>query len=185
MALTDAKVRSAKPQDRNYKLYDSDGLFLFVTTSGGRLWRFKYRFAGKEKVMALGPYPRVGLQEARRKRNAARETLDELRDPGAEKAAKKRAVRDAAVYTFEVVAREWHEAQVERWSELYAQQVMTRFENEVFPQVGRRPLAEIEPKEMLAVLKVVEKRGVIETTRRLRSACSSVFRFGIASSYCR
>ena len=95
MALTDAKVRFAKPQERNYKLYDSDGLHLVVSTIGGRLWRFKYRFAGKEKVMSLGRYPDVGLQDARRARNAAKEALHELRDPGAEKASRRRHLRDA------------------------------------------------------------------------------------------
>ena len=185
MALNDAQVRSAKPRDKNYKLYDADGLFVLVTIAGGKLWRFKYRFAGKEKVMTLGKYPRVGLQEARRKRNAAREMLDELLDPGAEKAAKKQAVRTAASNTFELVAREWHAAQVHRWSELYAEQVLKRFETEVFPDLGHRPISAIEPTEMLATLKKVEQRGVIETTRRLRSCCSSVFRFAIASGYCR
>jgi hypothetical protein len=144
MALSDAQVRAAKPRDKNYKLYDADGLFVLVTIAGGKLWRFKYRFAGKEKVMTLGKYPRVGLQEARRKRNAAREMLDELLDPGAEKAAKKQAVRTAASNTFELVAREWHAAQVHRWSDLYAEQVLKRFETEVFPDLGHRPISAID-----------------------------------------
>ncbi len=185
MALTDAQVRNAKPQERDYKLFDSDALFLQVTTAGGRLWRLKYRVAGKEKVLSLGRYPDVGLVEARRKRNAAREALDEGRDPGIEKAAKKRAVQEATEHVFRDVAIEWHGTQVSRWSELYAHQVMKRFEEEIFPTLGSRPIGSIEPKEMLAVLRAVEKRGVIETTRRLRSSCSSVFRFGIASGYCR
>ena len=155
-----------------------------MTTAGGRLWRLKYHFAGKEKVLALGKYPEVGVVEARRKRNAAREVLDEGRDPGAEKAAK-RAAYEALEHVFRDVAIEWHATQTERWTPLYAHQVLKRFEDDIFPALGDRPIGTIEPKEMLAVLKVVEKRGVIETTRRLRSACSSVFRFGIASSYCR
>ena len=93
MALSDAKARSAKPREKAYKLYDTDGLFMLVTPAGGRLWRLKYQFAGREKIMALGSYPNVGLVEARRKRNAARAALTEMRDPGAEKAARKRAVR--------------------------------------------------------------------------------------------
>jgi integrase len=101
------------------------------------------------------------------------------------KAAKKHAVRTAASNTFELVARDWHAAQVHRWSELYAEQVLKRFETEVFPDLGHRPISAIEPTEMLATLKKVEQRGVIETTRRLRSCCSSVFRFANASGYSR
>jgi integrase len=185
--LTDANARTARPREKNYKLYDDDGLFLLVTPAGGRLWRFRYVLAGKEKVMALGKYPRVGLQEARRKRNAAREALQDNRDPGAEKAEEKRAARAASLqsHTFQNVANEWHNAQVGRWTRLYAWQVSKRLEDEIFPALGQRPIAQIEPTEMLAVLKVVEKRGVYETTRRLRAYCSAIFRFGIASGYCR
>ena len=136
-------------------------------------------------MLTLGRFPAIGIAEARRRRNTAREALDEFRDPAAERAAKKRAVRDAAIHTFEAVAREWHAAQEHRWSGLYSDQVMIRLETEIFPDVGRRPISMIEPPEMLATLKKVEKRGVIETTRRLRSCCSSVFKFAIASGYCR
>ncbi|RYG35438.1 MAG: DUF4102 domain-containing protein [Burkholderiales bacterium] len=185
MALNDALIRNAKPRERDYKLFDNEGLYLQVTTAGGRLWRLKYFFDGKEKALALGRYPDINLAEARRKRNAAREALDEGRDPGAERAAGKRATQEVSEHIFREVAIEWHGAQSGRWTDLYAHQVMKRFEDDIFPILGDRPVGSIEPKEMLAVLKLVEKRGVIETTRRLRSACSSVFRFGIASGYCR
>jgi integrase len=187
MALTDANARAARPREKSYKLYDDDGLFLLVTPAGGRLWRFRYRFAGKQKELSLGHYPRVGLQEARRKRNSARQALEDSRDPAAEKADKKRAARAAILQSqsFESVANEWHSAQAGRWSKLYAYQVGKRLEEEIFPKLGQLPIAQIEPTEVLAVLKEVEKRGVHETTRRLRAYCSSIFRFGIASGYCR
>ncbi|RYD86040.1 MAG: DUF4102 domain-containing protein [Verrucomicrobiaceae bacterium] len=185
MALNDAQIKNAKPAARDYKLFDNDGLYLQVTTAGGRSWRLKYYFAGKEKTLTLGRYPAISLVEARRKRNVAREAIDEGRDPAAEKAARKRAVAEAPVHLFKEVAKEWHATQVDRWTELYAHQVMKRFEDNVFPTLGGRPVGAIEPKEMLAALKEVEARGVVETTRRLRSACSSVFRYAVASGYCR
>ncbi|HOY79250.1 MAG TPA: Arm DNA-binding domain-containing protein [Hyphomonadaceae bacterium] len=111
MALNDALIRNAKPKERDYKLFDNEGLYLQVTTGGGRLWRLKYFFAGKEKALALGRYPDINLAEARRKRNAAREALDEGRDPGAERAASKRATQEASEHLFREVAVEWHEAQ--------------------------------------------------------------------------
>lgn len=184
MALTDSQIKNAKPGARDYKLFDNEGLYLQVSPTGGRSWRLKYYFAGKEKTLTFGKYPAVSLVEARRKRNAAREVLDEGRDPGAEKAALKRAVVEASEHLFRDVAKEWHATQADRWTELYAHQVMKRFEDNVFAALGDRPVSAIEPRELLLVLKQVEQRGVIETTRRLRSACSSVFRYAVASGYC-
>lgn len=185
MSLSDSRVRAAKPRAKNYKIYDSEGLFLLVTPAGGRLWRVKYRYDGKEKLLAVGAYPIVGLAAARQKRDAALRVLDAGKDPSAEKAQQKRAVRDAASNTFEIVGREWHAAQKHRWTPAYGRQVMVRLEVDVFPDLGQRPIAEIEPKEVLTTLKTVEDRGVLETTRRLKQYCSSIFRFGIASDYCR
>lgn len=185
MPLTDAKVRSATPRDKAYKLHDSDGLFLLATPAGGRLWRFRYRFGGKEKLLAIGSYPRLGLREARRKRDEAMDLLEAGTDPAQAKASRKRAAALVAAHPFEDVAREWHKAQTSRWSELYAHQVLVRFENEVFPELGRRPLAQIEPPDVLAVLRAIEARGVHETTHRMRSQISAVFAFAIASGYCR
>ncbi len=185
MSISDSRVRAAKPRAKNYKIYDTQGLFLLVTPAGGRLWRFRYRYAGKEKLLAVGAYPIVGVAAARQRRNAALQALDAGQDPSAEKAERKRAVRDAASNTFELVARQWHDAQKHRWTPAYGRQVMVRLEADVFPDLGRRPIAEIEPKEVLTTLKAVEARGVLETTRRLKQYCSSIFRFGIASDYCR
>lgn len=185
MALSDSRVRAAKAGAKNYKVYDSDGLFLLVTPAGGRHWRFRYRYAGKEKLLAVGSFPIVGVAAARQRRDAALRSLDAGLDPSLEKARKKRADRDAASTTFEIVAREWHAAQKHRWTVPYGCQVMSRLEADVFPELGPRPIAEIESKEVLRTLKTVEDRGVLETTRRLKQYCSAIFRFGIASDYCR
>jgi hypothetical protein len=185
MSLTDAKVRAAKAKPRPYKLSDSGGLFVLVTPSGGKLWRLKFRHHGKEKSLALGAYPKISLQAARKQRDAACDALETGTDPAAEKKRQKRAVVDAAAITFEIVARQWHANHEHEWTPDYARQVLSRLKDDIFPDLGKRPIAAIEPKEMLAVLKKVEARGVLETTRRLKQYCSSIFRFAIASDFCK
>jgi integrase len=185
MPLTEPQLRTAKPTDRPYKLFDTGGLYVLVTPSGGKLWRLRFRHLGKEKSLSFGSYPGVGLQSARKRRDAAREALEAGVDPAAEKRAKKQAAAGSTVRTFEVVAREWHSSRKHQWTEAYARQVLSRLEDDVFPALGSRPLAEIEPQDALAALKKVEARGVLETTRRLKQYCSAIFRFGIASGYCR
>lgn len=185
MALTDAKVRSAKPAQKPYKLFDTGGLFLLVWTSGSKLWRFRFRYNGKEKLMALGEYPRISLIEARKKRDKALGALDEGKDPSEDKRRAKAAQKDASVITFEKVAREWHETRKHEWTPAYADQIRLRLEADIFTQVGSRPIAEIDPQEMLAALRKVEERGVLETTRRLKQYSSAIFRYGIAAGHCR
>lgn len=184
MALTDAKVRAAKPGKKPYKLPDGEGLFLFVTPAGAKSWRFKYRLAGKEKLLVIGPYPAVSLVEARRRRKAAKERIDEGGDPAIEKQKAKLAARTAAELTFEVVAREWHANTKDNWDAKYADLILRRLVDNVFPSIGHLPVADIEPAQVLAALKKVEARGVLETTRRVKQYCSNIFCFGIASGYC-
>lgn len=184
MPLTDPQCRAAKSRAKPYKLFDTGGLFLFVTPSGGRLWRLKYRYGGKEKLLALGAYPEVGIVTARKKRNEAHEAIEEGVDPGAERKRKKEAVHDAKALVFEIVAREWHANRQHEWTPAYADQVMSRLEADLFPELGKRPISAIGPKDVLAALKKVEKRGVLETTRRLKQYSSAIFRYAIASGYC-
>lgn len=184
MALSDAQCRSAKPQDKPYKLFDTGGLYLFVTSAGGRLWRLKYRFEGKEKLLSIGSFPEIGISDARKKRNAAREKLDDGVDPAAERKEKKRATVNSNALTFKTVALEWHENKKHEWTPAYAAQVLSRLEADIFPKVGPLPIRAVTPKQMLDALKEVEARGVLETNRRLKQYCSAVFRFGIASTYC-
>lgn len=185
MHLTDTKLRAAKPDRKPYKIFDTGGLFIKVTPTGGKLWRFRFKYCGKEKLMTLGGYPEVGLIEARRRRDAALGKLEKGIDPTEENRKRKAARSDESVLTFEKVARDWHENRKHEWTEKYATQVMNRLEADLFSQVGTKPIAEIEPPEMLAALRVVEARGVLETTRRLKQYSSAIFRFGIASGYCR
>jgi integrase len=187
MPLTDAKLRAAKPEAKPYKLTDAHGLHCVVTPAGGKLWRYKFRFAGKEKLLSLGDYPRISLVEARTLHRAAMAQLDQGIDPSVEKQVRKKAQAEAEAaeaLTFEKVAREWFENRKHEWTPKYAVQVIGRLEADLFHHIGALGIAKIEPPVMLAALKKAEARGVLETTRRLKQYASSIFRFAIASGYC-
>lgn len=167
MALTDLKVRTAKPTEKQQKLYDGGGLLLLITPAGGKRWVLKYRVDGKEKSLALGTYPDVSLAEARARRDSAREKLAAGVDPGEAKKADKRAAQLAAACSFEIVAREWFETQRGGWSEVYAGKVINCLEVDVFPRLGARPIASIDAPELLTIIRTVESRGVRETAKRV------------------
>lgn len=184
MPLTEAQVRNPRPIERPYKLYDAGGLYLLVTPTGDKLWRRRFIMFGVEKLQSLGKYPEVGLAEARKKRNASREKVEEGVDPTAAKREARQASRKARPNLFKAVAREWHEVRKHEWTPKYAEQIWTRLEVDVLLYIGNRPIAEIKPTEVLQTLKRVEARGVLVTLRRLKQYCSAIFRFGIASGYC-
>src|SRR5688572_28959970 len=139
--LTDKQIRDAAPSPKPYKVYDERGLFLLVTPTGGRLWRFKYRYAGREKVLALGQYPDVPLKAAREKREDARKIVAAGKDPSVEKKAAR--ARQSASGTFEGVAREWLKKFSTRWTGSTAETKLRRFEMHVFPRIGSRPIREV------------------------------------------
>ncbi|RQW87900.1 MAG: DUF4102 domain-containing protein [Geobacter sp.] len=183
MALTDVKVRNAKPTEKQFKLFDGDGLFLLVmppgkkTPNGSKCWRFKYRFGGKEKLLALGTYPEVTLSDARDKRTEARRLIAAAIDPGEARKARKVANAEKAANTFEVVAREWYGKNEPVWSPSHAVMVISRLEKDVFPVIGSRPISEIKAPEVLRMLQNIEARGVIETAYRIKIVCGQVFRY--------
>jgi len=181
MAMTDMKVRTAKAKEKPYKLTDGDGLFLLVTTVGGKWWRFKYRFGGKEKLLALGTYPEVSLADARGKRDAARKQVAAGIDPSEVRKAQKAAMVAGAVNSFEVVAREWHGKYAKTWSSVHTKTIMDRLTKEVFPWVGARSFEEIKAPELLKVLRRMESRGALDTAHRVRNHCSKIFRYAIAT----
>ena len=178
--LTEMQVRNAKGRDKDYKLADSDGLYLFVTAKGHRSWRIKYRFAGRERRLVLGAYPQLSLREARDRKADARLLLRDGRDPGIEavKARVERAV--ASANTFEALARGWYGLQESRWTPIHTRDVITSLEKEVFPWVGKLPITEIDEPMVLSVLRKIEKRGAIETAHRVRQRMSAVFVHAIA-----
>lgn len=192
-----AALKAAVESGNAHKLPDGSGLHLETRPNGSGWWRFRYRFGGKEGMLSLGTYPEVGLAEARRRRNEARKQVASGVDPSAHRKASKvasaaqahakrmQAAGEPLPGTFEAVAREWlstvHEAKV---SGSHAKRTRERFENDVFPWLGARPIAGIDASALLSVLRRITERGAIETAHRAKDACGQVFRFGIASGYC-
>ncbi|TPG09982.1 tyrosine-type recombinase/integrase [Sphingomonas oligophenolica] len=185
MALTDMQARKALPSERDYKLADSGGLHLFVTKKGHKSWRLKYRFAGKEKRLLLGPYPEVTLARARELRDDAKRMLRESLDPAMEAHKRKIAAYAAAGATLEKYALLWHEAQRGRWSAVHVKKVEQALRRDVFPQLGRLPLAHIDGPMILKALRQVERRGAIDTAKRIRQHISAIFQFAMAEGVVR
>lgn len=178
--LSDMKILKAKPRPKNYSLFDGGGLFILVTPTGGKLWRFKYRFDNKHKLLALGSYPEITLQAAREKREEARRNLANGLDPGEVKKAQKKA-EDKEGDTFKIVATEWYGKFKSAWTEKYAIKVIQCFENNVFPFVGKKPISQIAPTDILKVLRFAEERGVLDTAHRIRGLCGQVFCYAVAT----
>ncbi|MEA9395091.1 tyrosine-type recombinase/integrase [Lelliottia amnigena] len=181
MALTDVKVRSAKPMDKPYKLTDGEGMHLMVHPNGSKYWRLQYRFDGKQKMLALGVYPEISLSEARQRRDEAKRQVANSIDPSEKKKVEKQARKVAVENTFKSVALEWHEYKRPNWSKGYAEDLMEAFENDIFPDIGKRPIAEIEPLEALTSLRKLEKRGVLDKLRKVRQACKQVCTYAIVT----
>jgi len=181
MSLSDAKARNAKPRAKTYKVSDGEGLFLVITPSGGKYWRLRYFFAGKEKLLALGVYPEITLADARERRAQARKVLAAGNDPGEAKKEAKRLVLLNSANAFEVVAREWFEKRKHEWAASSAAGALARLEQHILPKLGPRPIAEITPPEVLSMLRVVEARGTLETARRLMQMCGQIFMYAIAT----
>jgi integrase len=180
MPLNEMKIRNAKPKEKFYKISDSNGLYLHVTEKGGKLWRFKYRFDGKYKLLALGKYPEISLFDARKKRDEARTQLAHDTDPGAVRKAQKQA-ETSETETFEVIAREWHTKFTAKATSGHATKIMRSLERNVFPYIGNHPIAAIKAPELLAVLRRVESRGALETAHRVRTICGQIFRYAVAT----
>lgn len=181
MTLTDTTVRTAKPGEKPAKLFDERGLFLLLTPAGGKWWRLRYRFEGKEKLLSLGVYPDVGLKDARERRDAARKLLVNGIDPGENRKAQKATKQERLANSFEVVAREWYAKHAPNWVEHHGNRIIQRFERDIFPWIGARPIADVTAPELLAVLRRVEKRGALETAHRGLGNCGQVFRYAIAT----
>lgn len=181
MALTNTAVRNTKPGTKPIKLSDGRGLFLLVAPTGGKWWRFRYRFDGKEKLLSLGVYPDVGLKAARDRRDDARKLVADGIDPGENRKAVKAAKAGEVANSFEVVAREWFEKHKQTWAENHSEKIIQRFERDVFPWIGTRPVADITAPELLAVIRRIEGRGVLETAHRALSNCGQVFRYAVAT----
>jgi integrase len=181
MALSDVAIRKAKPTGKTYKLYDTGGLYLEVSPIGHKWWRLKYRIHGKEKRLSLGVYPDVSLGRVRELRDDARKLVAKGIDPSQARKEQRLAQINQAATTFEAVTREWFAKQIATLNPAHAARVMSRFERDIFPWIGNRPIAEITAPELLAVLHRIESRGVQETAKRALVGCGQVFRYAIAT----
>lgn len=184
MKLTAAKVKNAPIGDKPYSLSDGHGLYLYITPAGGKLWRWNYRFEGKQKTMAFGPYPEIPLQEAREKHTISRKILMGGTDPMENRKAGKIAGLSARENSFRSIAMEWHE----HWSlgkdDRHSGYVLRRMEADIFPAIGSMPINEIEAPMLVAMARTVEKRGAHDVARRALSTAGQVFRYALAHGRC-
>jgi integrase len=181
MKLTNLAVQNAKAKEAAYKLSDGHGMFLLITSTGSKYWRLKYRFAGKEKLLALGTYPEVSLSDARDKRFKARKLLQNGTDPGADKQEKKLEAKYRGRNTFKAVAEEWFEHSKGKWTPDHAYRVRRRLEMHAFNDLGHRPIQEIKPNELLEVIRKVEKNGKTDMSHCVFQTCNVIFRYAIAT----
>lgn len=181
--ITDTAARNAKPKDKPYKLPDANGLYLQVTPSGSKLWRMKYRFLGKEKLLAFGQYPAVSLVDARKRRDEAKKALSEGIDPSELKKEVKRRYDLENRHTFENVAREWFEKKEGSVVSTYSARIWARVEADLLPHLGKLPIESIEPPEVLSTIRKIEERGALEMGKRVLNYASQIYRFAIASGY--
>ena len=175
--LTIGAVKAAAAQPRAYKMFDAGGLYLFVSPSGCKSWRLKYRFAGREKLLTIGRFPDVSLPEARARREEAKADLRDGKDPARPPVA-------LQVNTFEQAARAWHDLRKSTWSETHAGDVLATLERDVFPSIGGKALAAIGAPDLLALVRAVELRGCSQTARRIRQRCSAVFAHAMSEGWC-
>ncbi|MGS0638776.1 tyrosine-type recombinase/integrase [Citrobacter sp. VF227] len=179
MPLTARQAEHAKPKEKEYKLTDSQGLYLLVKPSGAKYWRYKYHFAGKEKKLAVGVYPDVSLAQARLRRDEARKLLAENKDPSQEKQNQKRIHRTEQTNTFKTLSTEWLLSKKQQWGQDYWKNTESRLKNYVYPFIGNRPVTEISPMEVLTCLRKIESTDKLETLRKTRNACLQVFTYAI------
>lgn len=181
MPLSDTQIRTLKPEAKARKVADERGLYLLINPNGSKLWRLKYRFEGKEKLLALGSYPDVSLKSARDRRDDARRLLAEGIDPGDHRKANKNARDDAAANSFETVAREWFTKMLPTWPPDHADKIIKRLERDVFPWMGDKPIADLTAPAVLTTIRRIEARGRLETAHRALQNCGQVFRYAVAT----
>ena len=181
MPLNDPLIRGLKAEARARKYFDGGGLFLFIPTSGSKLWRMSYRFEGKSKLLSFGDYPTLSLKDARERRDAAKKLLAQGIDPSEHKREARKARLTAQRDSFQNVAREWHETRLAEFSDKHRGTVMYRLETYIFPGIGAKHIAGLDTQDILAVIKPLEQKGCYETSRRLLQIINQVFRYAIVT----
>lgn len=181
MKLTNIQCKNVKPTDKPQKLADGGGMFLHIMPTGQKYWRLKYRFNDKEKLLALGVYPRISLAEARERREEAKKLLDIGKDPVETKKLEKLVRQTEYENNFENLAREWHKERIHSWKPLHAERILKRLEADIFPKIGSRPIKAIIVPELLAAFKAVEARGSRDLAHRMMQMTSQIFRYAVAT----
>jgi hypothetical protein len=181
MPLTDTAIRTAKPTDKPFRLFDARGLYIEVSPSGGKWWRFKYRVGGKEKRISLGVYPEVSLKTAREKRDEVRKTLASGVDPSHARKAHAATHAEHAANSFELIAREWFSNVGPSWVPAHSIRVISRLENDVFPWIGTMPINSVTAPLLLTTMRRIEGRGTVETAHRILQSCGQIFRYAIVT----
>lgn len=184
MTLTDTKIRNTKPGNKPQRLFDERGLYLEVSPTGGKWWRLKYRFGGKEKRISLGVYPDVSLKDARDRRDESRKLLADGIDPSENRKATKAASADRASNSFEVVTREWFAKFSTEWAASHRDRILRLFERDIFPWIGGRPVGEVTAPELLSAIRRIEARGALDTAHRAKGCCGQVLRYAVATGRC-
>ena len=181
MALTAIAVKQAKPKDKPYKLADGKGMYLLINPNGAKYWRLKYRYAGKEKTLAMGVYPDISLEKARDQRDEAKRLLFDHVDPGVAKKLRKLAVYENETNSFEMLAREWFETRMIDKSNSHQKRTWSSLKKDLFPPLGNRPINQITAPELLMALRKIEARGAIETAHRAKQTAGQIFRYAIVT----
>lgn len=181
MALTDTQIRNVKPTEKPYKLADGGGLYLLVHSNGSKYWRLKYRYLGVEKLLAIGQYPHVSLADARAKREEAKKLLTNGADPGAVKQAEKAARMESAANSFEALALEWYKVKASGWSDAYAKKIDAQLKRNIFPKIGRLPVAELKAPQVLALIRDIERRNALVMAGRVKQTISQVMCYAVAT----
>ncbi|HNP52349.1 MAG TPA: integrase arm-type DNA-binding domain-containing protein [Nitrosomonas nitrosa] len=181
MPLSDVTIRNTKPATKPTKLYDGRGLYLIVTPTGSKWWRFRFKFDGKEKLLSLGIYPDISLKDARDRRDEARKLIANGVNPSENRKIQKLARADLVANSFEIVAREWFAKYSTSWAKNHSDRTIRRFERDIFPWIGGQPIAEINAPKLLEVVRRIENRGALETAHRALANCGQVFRYAAAT----
>jgi len=182
LPLTDLQVQKAKPKENEYKLSDGGGLYLLITPTGGKLWRLKYRFGGKEKLLSFKSYPEISLSQARQSREQARQLIANGVDPSEFKKNQAHQRKIEALNTFELVTMQWFETHKGRWSEGHSKHILSRFENDIFPVIGKKPLVDVKRRDLTVILEAVSKRA-LETAHRMKIAINQMLNYAVAHEY--
>ena len=179
MKLTAKHITNLKPKDKTYKLSDGGGLSLLIKPNNSKYWQLRYRYLGKEKTFSIGVYPNISLKDARIEAQKARETLIKGSDPSQKRIKEKKQNIIKQNNNFEAIAREWFAIESKRWSENHKKRVINRLEKHLFKDIGYRPINEITALELLDVMKLIQGKGVIETSKRILQGISKIFQYAI------